>query len=497
MSGEGPKSTVGLAGSTECVARLSDALNSADYTELSVANTVECSVPFGLSLGDLPPILRRTRSLSPHETLVRAFLLGQIVPEDSFRAALQDASLESLAEAGLLRLTPEGVEPLVRLTPFADLILASNLPRPGGVSSADFVMPPGLSSLMLSRMRMRQPFENTLDLGTGCGVLGLSAAGHSERVIATDANPRALEFFEFNAKLNSIENAVSRQGSLYDPVSAEQFHLIISNPPFVISPSQKYQYRDGGMRGDEFCRQLIRSTPEMLRPGGVCQLMCNIAHPVGGSLDETFSEWVDGLPCDSLVWINKTSDISEYAMRWILASESQDPDFVPQLYDEWMDYFERERIEAVSDLLLTMRRSDGPHWLRIDDAPAQILNSSADEIRHYFDHHHLYESMNVDDSLMKLRLVLAPDAWIQQDFRVAAGESNIQLTLQRHRVHSSRAELDESVFRLLSRCTGQQTVAELITAAAAERSLDIPQVVGPILKTVHNLVERGMLIPLE
>ena len=41
---------------------------------------------------------------------------------------------------------------------------------------------------------------SALDLGTGCGIQALLAAKHSERVVATDVNERALAFAAFNAR---------------------------------------------------------------------------------------------------------------------------------------------------------------------------------------------------------------------------------------------------------------------------------------------------------
>ena len=46
-----------------------------------------------------------------------------------------------------------------------------------------------------------------LDVGTGNGVQALLAAGHSEHVVATDVNPRALAFTELNAALSGIETS--------------------------------------------------------------------------------------------------------------------------------------------------------------------------------------------------------------------------------------------------------------------------------------------------
>src|SRR5215213_3279938 len=46
----------------------------------------------------------------------------------------------------------------------------------------------------LAGLLVRRRVRRALDLGTGCGVLALLLARTAERVVATDINPRALQF---------------------------------------------------------------------------------------------------------------------------------------------------------------------------------------------------------------------------------------------------------------------------------------------------------------
>ena len=77
--------------------------------------------------------------------------------------------------------------------------------------------------------------ERVLDIGTGCGLLGILAAEKAESVIATDVNPHALRCTEFNAKLNSVADKVVVV--LSDIFSAlgerDKFDSIIFNPPYL------------------------------------------------------------------------------------------------------------------------------------------------------------------------------------------------------------------------------------------------------------------------
>ena len=75
-----------------------------------------------------------------------------------------------------------------------------------------------------------------------------SQRSHSQHVVATDVNPRALAFTELNAALSGLDNVECRRGSLFEPVEGEQFDLIVCNAPFVVSPERRWTYRDGCAR---------------------------------------------------------------------------------------------------------------------------------------------------------------------------------------------------------------------------------------------------------
>src|SRR5262249_33851605 len=145
----------------------------------------------------------------------------------------------------------------------------------------DFVLGVSNSSALLAHTVVPVPARHVLDLGTGCGILALLASAQSERVDATDKNARAVAFAAFNARLNGIGNVVCPTGSLFEPVAGRRFDLIVSNPPYVISPRLRYLFADSGVRGDEFCRELIRRAADFLEEGGYCQVMANWAHRAG------------------------------------------------------------------------------------------------------------------------------------------------------------------------------------------------------------------------
>ncbi|MGB9683359.1 MAG: HemK2/MTQ2 family protein methyltransferase [Candidatus Bathyarchaeales archaeon] len=83
--------------------------------------------------------------------------------------------------------------------------------------------------------------ETVLDMGTGCGILGVIAARKALRVVAVDINPYAVRCAKENAKLNDVADKMFFvQGDLFAPIKAEEkFDLILFNAPYLPSePSE-------------------------------------------------------------------------------------------------------------------------------------------------------------------------------------------------------------------------------------------------------------------
>jgi hypothetical protein len=216
---------------------------------------------------DVQCALRRTAGTSPFNLLVRTFILGMPVTEEAMRRALSPVDIEWLIEVGLIKAVGDaGVRAAARLSPWRDLILLSDfLPPRGEALRPDFVMSgTSASSLSLTRLTPRSRVRTALDLGTGAGIHALLAAAHAGRVVATDTNLRALNFAWMNACLNGIGNVTFKQGSFFAPVSGEKFDLIVSNPPFVISPSSGLIFQNAGLEGEAVAELCVRDSAARL-----------------------------------------------------------------------------------------------------------------------------------------------------------------------------------------------------------------------------------------
>src|SRR5690606_14222779 len=124
-----------------------------------------------------------------------------------------------------------------------------------GALPTGHVLGVGGASLTLAGLQLPGPAGRVLDVGTGCAIQAPRARRGADAVVATDISERALRFTALNALLNEVDGIEVRHGSLFAPVAGEQFERVVSNPPFVITPRVEgvpaYEYRDGGMAGDE------------------------------------------------------------------------------------------------------------------------------------------------------------------------------------------------------------------------------------------------------
>ncbi len=74
--------------------------------------------------------------------------------------------------------------------------------------------------------------DRVLDMGTGCGLHAVLAAGTAERVVAVDINPAAVDAARANAARNGVADRVDvRVSDVFSAVDGE-FDLIIWDPPF-------------------------------------------------------------------------------------------------------------------------------------------------------------------------------------------------------------------------------------------------------------------------
>lgn len=77
--------------------------------------------------------------------------------------------------------------------------------------------------------------DKVLDMGSGCGILGILAAKTARSVFAVDVNPFAIRCTKRNAGLNEVsDRMVFVQGDLFSTLSnPTEFSLILFNAPYL------------------------------------------------------------------------------------------------------------------------------------------------------------------------------------------------------------------------------------------------------------------------
>jgi hypothetical protein len=342
---------------------------------------------------------------------------------------------------------------------------------------------------------MRRPVESGLDLGTGCGYQALRAAAHAGRVLATDVNPRAVAFAEFSARLNGIENLEAVVGDRFAPITDRRFDLILTNPPYVVSPETRLTFRDGDLPGDGFVRSLVETVPDHLTEGGHCQMVLEWAHREGEPWADRLRTWFEDTGCDAWVIRQETVDADAYATRWIRQTETRDPARAAVLHRKWMDFYEGQGIVAVSFGVLTMRRvSHRPNWYLADESMPERVGAWGSDVERLFNTMDFLHENQDERSLLSRKLRLSPTVRMRQDLSPA--ESGWQLSrmeLCRTTGLCHRIGVDPWIAGLVARMDGKRPLEELIGELAVQAQQEPAAIRSEVLEIVGQLLLKGVV----
>ncbi len=480
-------------------ARLRELLQTAGFMDRKVLETIGVDDLSVIDGNDHPLLLERTAGDAPLHALIRLFLMEAPVGADILQNAIRPMPLEAWRHAGLITESGGAATATIKLIPFKDLVVAFD--RPGLLETPlrhQYVMGIGGSTITLANLTIRHPVRRTLDLGTGCGIHALLAAAHSGRVTATDINPRAVALARFNARLNSAANLSCLEGDLFDPVGDECFDLIVTNPPFVISPEQRFIYRDGGMDADGFLRRIVREAPRHLAPGGFCQVLCNWVQEAGRDWRARLSEWFAGAGCD--VWGMRSESLAapEYAAKWIRHTEFHDSDArFAERFRKWTEYYERNDIASIGSGLVTMRKTaSGDGWFRAVDGPEKMQGPAGEDVARGFALADFLEEAASDESLLEARLKYAPDLRLEQQYAPSSdGWQTTASVIQLTRGLTYRGNADALVANLIVRCDGMTPLRTLMQEMAGASGMTVDAIVPNLCPIIRKLIEHGFLLP--
>lgn len=460
----------------------------------------------------------------PLAVLARLFVLDTPVPRADVRRVLGGPLVAGLEDAGILAdAATDAMGAELTLTPYAVptgvprglrpgddtvLLLADHgtLTRPDPLPG-DYVLGLGGAGRTLAQITPRTRVDTAVDLGTGCGIQALLLARHARRVIATDISPRALRITALNLALNEADGVELRLGSLFEPVP-EAVDLLVSNPPFVITPrtgAAALEYRDGGMTGDGIMRALLEQTPRRLAPDGHAVLLGNWEHGAGRT---TPDRWLPDDPAASTMVIERERlDPAEYAETWIRdggvarAGRRWNADTAAWLADfdsrgvdgvgfGWVRIHRLEAGDAPEDgrsALRSFERLDGPLGANALGVAAHLDTRLAMlEWLHDAD----------DDELAATAFIRSGDV-TEHRHLVPGAEAPTMLTIEQGTGFGRTFASDPALSGFLGVADGSLTLATVSAALAQLLEVGESELRAQLIEQIRGLVPAGVVYPVE
>ncbi|MFL6449168.1 MAG: methyltransferase [Bryobacteraceae bacterium] len=259
-------------GNSQEFACVRQALIDSHYTEATICERFGLAGLYAFSARQ-PPVSEPPRDAL--DLLIRLFLECAEIPLDMARSLLSGPALTAmealdLIEANRDREARRTLQSRVILYPVKSLFLASDRPPGAGQDLATDLVYPAITpnTHRFLFMLPKRPCESLLELCAGTGVAALLGSQSATHAWACDINRRAVDFAEFNRRLNAIENATIACGDLWSPVEGFTFDRIVAHPPYMPALRQQHIFRDGGEDGELITREIVGKLSTFLKPGG-------------------------------------------------------------------------------------------------------------------------------------------------------------------------------------------------------------------------------------
>ena len=491
------------------------------------------------------PALRAVRAAlaagsapSPVAVLTALFMLGEPVPATALDAALPRTAAAGAAAIGLVG-EPDGagyVRARVDLRPHEAVDdagevrwwVASDLGElvTGRALAPDHVLGVGGAGLTLAGLTPRTPVHAALDLGCGCGIQTLYLLRHAEYVVATDISARALAFTAFNAALAGVsvagapdvgtesvagsesgsDSGAGRlellRGSLLEPVAGRRFDLIVSNPPFVITPPAVreaglplMEYRDAG---GPILPGLVAGLGEHLESGASAVMLGNWEHRGAGSWRDAVAAWLpEGL--DAWVIEREVQDPVEYAAMWLRdggLTPERDAEAFDAALEAWIDDFEVRDVRGVGFGYLIVHRPRRPRepWCLLEEVTTSGQGVLGPHVAEVLEVRELLAGLD-DEAVADLHPLLAPDVTEERHLIPGAAEPTVILLRQGGGLGRT-LRASTAVAALAGVVDGELSVGQVASAVAALSDLNTADALAlraEMVEAARHLLTTGFL----
>jgi methylase of polypeptide subunit release factors len=444
------------------------------------------------------PIAARRLPADRLGTAVQAFFLQLPISRADAIRALGPRGVEALEDLGLADVG-QTVALRSRILPIGKLLLASDGFSREADDPPDYVATYTPTARVLDSLTPRRQVDRALDVGTGSGVHALLAAQHAGHVVGTDVNERALAYTELNAALSGLSNVECRQGSLFEPVAGETFDHITCNAPYVISPEQRWAYRDSGFRGDEVSERVVRTCAEHLRDGGFAAVQVSWLAPDEDAADARVLAWTEATECDAWILPTMSVDMLDHAAEWN-AHLADDLEALDRALDEWASYFDELGMHWVSEGVVILRRPvEGTPSIRVDPVDDEDLDDASDQVERAFGARARLREL-AGNELLDARVAPAVPFRLEEELEPNDGRHDVveaRVVLTEGTKHT--VETTSETLQVLTSLDEHTSLRALIATTADELALspaDTRALGRETSRLVRELLELGALEPL-
>ena len=460
------------------------------YTEESVE---ELLGEDGTSAGpDEIAVFSRRLPGTPLGTALRLLLLQLPVEEAEGAIALGQDAVDALLALGLVVADDGKLVPRSRIMPVEGLLISFD-----GFSTRDdphgYVSTFSPTTAWLTALTPRRRVASAVDIGTGNGAHALLVARHSDHVIATDLNPRALAYTEINAALNGLDNIETRLGSLFEPVAGERFDLITCNAPFVVSPESRWQYRDSGMPADQLSELVVRQAAAALADDGYASLLVSWVAASEEEPDDRVHAWIESSGCDAWVLGLSGADPLDHAFSWN-NHLVDDQEALGTALDDWTAYFRSIDVGWITEGAVLLHRRDGSdHAVRVDAIDEDDLEEAGDQIERAFAAHAYLATIRADEALLDERFDLVEDVRIDRSYDAEGGEA---ATVVLHEGTTPEVEVNPETADVLASLDGNVTLGRAIERTIKRLELtrrSASELRREAIDAVRELLELGFI----
>ena len=413
------------------------------------------------------------------------FARGLSIDIDKAERIFHPLKLDNMINSGLLTQENGQVTSLFQAQPYQGMILFSDFYQ--WEDSSDYVLPIGPAGHYLANLTIRRKVNSTLDLGCGCGIQSILAARHSDHVIATDINPRALALTRFNAALNGIKNIETLEGSYFEPLQGQNFDLILANLPYVIAPQNRHVYSDVDQPGNISLHKRLIEIPNHIREGGFAHVLVNWVHRIDEAWWLPLRQALADSHSDTWLIYTASKQPGEYADIWIDQQTRNDPVKFKKTKRAWLKWYRSNQIPQIAlGAIVLRRRTSTDNWFQAVQAKNNLEGSAGDQFQRMFAMQDFLTSLNHSNVLLD-KIIIPVD---MDTLTFNKKKESLVSQLKGLRLE---AEVQPATLTLLRRLDGHTSLQSIIDDLSSEPEFAAKDIRNTVEADIKSLLKLGML----